>query len=150
VDVACHLEKTADRQTLVGQLAALAQEWPGVVFALNRGMPVDEYAAALGRAKIVIHLGTHPQCRSHRVFDALAAGACLLTSPLPDYGDGFEAGRHYLEWRNFGQLARLIEDRLGDGWQEIAEQGRALVMERHTWRTRAREFVDIVEREHLC
>jgi hypothetical protein len=149
-DVGIHMQWTADRRTLVGQLAELSERRPYAMSTANF-LPVDDYAAALGRDKVVVHLGTHPQCRSHRVFDALAAGCCLLTSPLPDAGDGFRPGTHYLEWRDFAELTRLIDDLLATGaWQLTAEQGRAFVLAHHTWRTRAQEFIDIVTQEHLC
>lgn len=150
VDVACHVERTPARQALVGRLAEWGQHQPYHI-ALSNGLSSADYAAALGRAKIVVHLSTHPPCRSHRVFDALAAGACLLTSPLPDTGDGFRPGTHYLEWHDFAELTHLIDDLLTTGaWQMTAEQGRAFVLERHTWRIRATELNAIMRREYRC
>ncbi len=149
VDVACHLVPTHERVALMDcvQMACARFGW-----TYSSGVfPVADYAAALGAARVVVHLGTHPQCRSHRVFDALAAGACLLTSPLPDCGDGLVPGVHYQVWQTFEDLLAQIAALLKNGaWNETARAGRSEVLARHTWRTRAAEFVRIVREEGLC
>jgi hypothetical protein len=151
VDVACHLAPTEARRELGGRLAAFGQQRP-YLMALAHSLPSGEYADALGRAKIVVHLPTHPQCRTHRVFDALAAGCCLLTAPLPCIsGDGFIPGQHYHEWHDWTELATLIDHLLvTGGWQDIAAAGRAFVLRHHTWQTRAAELAAIMRKEFKC
>ncbi len=144
VDIAYLVQPTAERRGLGNWLADFSRRH-GYSLTVGSGLPVGEYAARLGGAKVVIHLATHPNCRSHRVFDALACGACLLTSPLPRIdGDGFIPGLHYLEWRDYGELGRLLHERLEGGWQEIADAGYNFVMREHTWQKRAKQLYPIL------
>ncbi len=105
-----------------------------------------DYPRALSRAKIVVNLERNATTRAHRVFDALACGTCLLTSPEPEVsGEVREAGVHYLEWQGYEDLGAKIDRLLSTGaWQAYARQGYRLVQGYHTWGRRAQEMRAII------
>jgi len=145
-DVGYHVARTPER----GEFATELLHWvrgTGYSYAMGGGMACEEYAVKVGEAKILIHLATHPQCRSHRFFDALASGCCLLSNHVkPVREDGFQIRRHFMEWATLGELATQIEHLLRTGlWETIAQEGRQFVLENHTWKHRASEFISIVE-----
>lgn len=151
VDVAYHCASTVHAPVLHREAL---EHWvreniaPKYRTTIGARIPLLEYIQRICDAKIVIHTPTHKQCRTHRVFDALAAGCCLLTAPLPSIdGDGFIPGKHYLVWHNYAELQMLIDDMMrGDAWRAVAEAGRAFVLEHHTWATRARRLIEILEK----
>jgi hypothetical protein len=137
IDVAYHVQKTPERDE-VGKWLADFCKARGYSYA-SGWLPVREYAESMGRARVVVHYDHRPQCRSHRVFDALACGACLVTSPLPEIdGDGFKLSEHYLEWHNQDELGRLIDWSLKN--RETAMRGYHKVLTCHTWATRAKQL----------
>ena len=70
--------------------------------------PVD-YAKAMARSKIVVNWPRVPENRPHRVFDAMACGACLLTGPLPDVpGDRRIQHTDYVEVQTIDELTDMI------------------------------------------
>lgn len=144
IDVAYHVEHTPERATLHGPLVSFCRE-RGLSLTTGGGLTIDQYAVRLGSARIVVHKATHEQCRSHRFFDALASGACLLSDrvwTVPE--DGFVPGQHFSWWETPGDLFSRLEHLLTTGrWQPIALAGQAFVLARHTWRTRAAELVMI-------
>jgi hypothetical protein len=102
----------------------------------------EEYARAIGSAKIVVHMAHVKAARSWRVFDVMASQGCLLTSPLPIVsGDGITAGVHYHEYVNVDDLEPMIESLLaGNAWESAAHNGYEHVMTNHTWRKRAAQL----------
>ncbi len=100
------------------------------------------YAAAFGRTKLAVQLERTATTRAHRVFDALAAGCCLLTTPEPAVsGEERQAGRHYREWLDLPGLGEQIDWLLVSGeWQTVARAGYELVHRAHTWSVRARQL----------
>ena len=147
VDVGYYVEPTPERNELGAWLGDFCRG-KGYSFDAAHGLPAAGYAAKLGAARIVVHLSTHPQCRTHRLFDALACGACFLTFPLPMVdGDGFTEGEQYLEWRSREELGYLIKSLLDSGtWQTAAAAGHKFVMEHHTWAKRAPKLHRILSR----
>jgi glycosyltransferase involved in cell wall biosynthesis len=149
IDVAYHVGRTDERTVLHDPLVAYCRA-QGYAFTTGGGLTIDQYANRLNSARIVVHKSTHEQCRSHRFFDALASGACLLTDrvwAVPE--DGLIAGKHFIEWFNPVDMHEKITDLLATGsWNQIAQAGHGFVMARHTWRTRAAELVQIIEEQH--
>lgn len=147
VDVAYHVVATPERGALQDYLQAWLKDHPTISASFGDNLTIDQYAARLGTARIAVHKRTHPQCRSHRYFDALASGCCLLAERGQDVvEDGFIPGRHYLEWTSPTELVGQIADLLESGrWWSIAEAGRAFVLARHTWAHRAAQLVRILE-----
>jgi hypothetical protein len=131
-----------------------------------------DYAAAIGSARVVVHKAHVEKARSWRVFDVMASGGCLLSSPLPRVeGDGIEEGVHYAVYQDGEGMEEELERLLGvddgrrqstplwtidnrceglfdrRGWARMARRGYELVMERHTWKVRARELREIIHEE---
>jgi len=147
IDVAYHVARTDARRALIAPLQALCQD-RGYALTLGGKLTIYQLANRYGAARIVVHKSTFEQCRSHRFFDALAAGSCLLTDrvwAVPE--DGFISGRHFVEWKTPAGLLQTITDLLESGrWYAVAQAGQAWVLAHHTWRTRAAEFVRTTER----
>lgn len=103
------------------------------------GLP--EYAAALGQSRIVVNWPRTDRNRPHRVFDALAAGACLVTGALPDVpADRRMPGVHYIQVHEMDDLKRVVPALLKGDWQYIAGNGYKFVMREHTWAVRAQQL----------
>jgi hypothetical protein len=146
VDVGYHVARTPARAALgpvIKQHCAMMQH----SLTMGGGKTIDQYANLIGSARIVVHKATHEQCRSHRFFDALASGSCLLTERVWTVNeDQFHPGSHYAEWSDPDHLQKQITDLLQSGqWSQIAEAGRAHVIRLHTWRTRAEQLHKIIE-----
>jgi spore maturation protein CgeB len=108
-----------------------------------------EYARAMARSKIVLNWPRVPANRPHRVFDAMACGACLVTGPLPIVpGDERVEGRDYIQVEAMEDLPATIKQLLDSGeWQGIAAKGKKLVAKYHTWSIRARQLKQILDEE---
>lgn len=108
-----------------------------------------EYAKRMARSKIVLNWPRVPQNRPHRVFDAMACGACLVSGPFPTIqGDEVQAGRDYIRVEHPDEIPAVISDLLKSGqWQEIAPRGKALVAKHHTWAIRAKQLHKILSEE---
>lgn len=146
VDVAIHLGKgegTVGREARAEVAGWVAQVCAERGYRWRKGiLDLPAYAASFQSAKVVINWSRAPENRPHRVFDAMASGAAVLTGPLPLVReDERVAGAHYWTFRDRRELgiglAHLLE---GGAWQEIAAAGHRLVTERHTWATRAGEL----------
>lgn len=100
------------------------------------------YATYLNRSKVAMNLSVYPACRTHRVFDAMACGAALVTSPLPDVSEEVRTvGWHYLEFGDHDHLASLLDGLLqGGGWKDLGRSGQELVSAEHTWAVRASQL----------
>jgi len=125
--------RTAMRQTLDDICAR--HGWSYVSGAKG----LDEYALHMGQAKVVVNIPRTPINRPHRVHDAMASGAALLTAPIPWIAeDKIEPSKHY---RVIGDLERDLIDLLDNGkWQELADRGHNVNQAFHTWAHRAQEM----------
>lgn len=106
---------------------------------------VGEYARRLNRAKIVVNWPRTPYNRPHRVYDAMASRACLLTGPLPAVGgEAIASGVHYSAFENVEQLETLILFMLqNNNWMKMGEKGYQWATQQN-WATRARELRNIL------
>lgn len=150
VDVGYHVQYTDERSQLHEYLRTWAAHNTQWRVTMGGNMPMPQYVHHVNQARILVHKRTHEQCRSHRYFDALAAGCCLIADRgWSIEGDQFEPGYHYLEWADHTDLTAQIERLLDSGqWAKTANVGRAFVLANHTWAHRAAEFVDIAEQVH--
>jgi hypothetical protein len=84
-----------------------------------------------------------------RFFEAAGAGAVLVTDPIVDNGveELFEEGEHYVVYRDEASLLRVIRDLLADTARcsKMGESARRRVLERHTYRHRARSILKVLE-----
>lgn len=80
-----------------------------------------------------------------RVFEALACGCPLVTSPWQDEEGLFKAGRDFLVASNGREMTALLLDLLdSETWRrQLAECGRATILERHTCAHRAQQLEEI-------
>lgn len=109
-------------------------------------LPLIEYAQSMNRAKIVVNVPRTWQNRPHRVFDAMACRAALLTAPIPEVSDEFrEPGIHYETFVAENTLEAALDFMLSDGsWQPVAEAGYELVQKSYTWAVRAKELRELI------
>jgi len=146
VNVGYHVVHTDGRAALTNPIR---QHCRMMGYSLTDGgnFTIDQYANFIGSAQIVVHKSTREQCRSHRFFDALASGACLLTDRVwAVQEDRFLPGTHFVEWTNVNHLQSRITELLESGqWEVIANAGREHVLRFHTWRTRAEQLKGIIE-----
>lgn len=113
-------------------------------------LPLPEYARAMACSKIVVNWPRTPANRPHRVFDAMACGACLVTGPFPQRipGDEMVEGRDYVEVKRTEDLPMICEWLLESGkWQEFGKWGKRLIAKYHTWSIRARQLRVILQEE---
>lgn len=111
-------------------------------------VPLGDYARNMNRAKVVVNIPRTPNNRPHRVFDAMASGAALVTLKLPDVsGECRKTGQHYLEVapEDIAEKAAILVE--NGTWQLLALEGRKLVEQRHTWAARARELREMIKSE---
>ena len=83
-----------------------------------------------------------------RVFEVMACGCFLLTSHIKDNGfeDLFIDRKHLVVYRNEKEMIELADYYLshGDERQAIAQEGHALVMDRHTFYHRAQTMFNYI------
>lgn len=138
VDVDFQCGGSPERSYLRNKLSDLCAEHHLVYKSGVR--PLPEYAETMSRSKIVVVRPRTETNRPHRIYDAMACGAAVASYPFPHLpGD-------YLEWEtNFFDLpSRSIEtipELIATGqWNQVAENGRKMVLRYHTWTTRAAEL----------
>ena len=108
-------------------------------------MGLLDYAGNMGKSRVIVNWPRTPINRPHRVFDAMACGACLVTGKLPDVtGDYTMPGLHYVDYEDKREIEMVLPALLNGGWQDIAAKGYELVMLRHTWAIRAKELRNIL------
>jgi hypothetical protein len=142
-----------ERNELRAQLDGICKELGLSYESGVLGLP--QYAAALGRAKVVINLPRTPINRPHRVFDAMAAGACLLTAPIPWIEEdllGIGFNKTHIVFENINQLPEILELLLKGlnfkgWWYDTMLSGSALVEFNHTWSIRAQQLRQILNEE---
>lgn len=109
-----------------------------------------EMASIYSRARVGFNYAIG-QDVNMRVFEVMAAGAPLITNAVPHDAFarlGFEDGRHLVLYHRPGELFERIDALLRDAptRERIARAGHALVLERHTYRHRMQQLVDIITR----
>jgi len=112
-------------------------------------LPLYDYAVNMGVSKVIVNVPRTVINRPHRVFDAMACKACLLTQVIPYVdGDNVRARFHYEQFSAKHEvepaLARLIE---GGEWEHLASAGYNAVMSMHTWKVRAQQLREILHEE---
>lgn len=147
IDVSFHCAGNGQpERKQVRQLLSDYCQASGLVFQSGI-LALPEYARAMARGKIVVNWPRVPGNRPHRVLDAMACGACLVTGPIPD-GDERVPGRDFLQVNRIDDLISAIEYLLNSGdWQQIAGKGKKLIAKYHTWTIRARQLRAILKEE---
>ncbi len=111
------------------------------------GLP--DYAESMGKSRIVVNLPRTDTNRPHRVFDSMAAGACVVTGRLPHIEEDMRIpGYHYVPFDNIEEIPDILTNLLTDNnWKAIAKNGRDLVTLLHTWRKRSGHLRFMLESE---
>lgn len=125
-------------------------------FTANRGysfrrerLSVAEYAASLGSARVVVNLPQVPINRPHRVYDAMASGAALVTGTLPKVsGENLRRDYEYVDFATHERCCEAVDGMLFSGaWEPVAQRGYDWVMAGHTWAHRAAELRAMLHKE---
>lgn len=114
-------------------------------------LPNLQAPAVYAASRLTLHIPRSPYCDglggipTIRVFEALACGCPLLTSPWQDEEGLFKAGRDFLVASNGREMTALLLDLLdSERWRrQLAERGRATILERHTCAHRAQQLEEI-------
>jgi len=113
---------------------------------------LQTYANHFARAKVVVNWSRTPRNRPHRVLDATASGACLVSSPIPTMTEAPIASQIVVrnDWNAMiyetpEELPAKLDEAFEPGfnmpyWELIARQGHEDTMAMHTWAIRAQEL----------
>jgi Glycosyl transferases group 1 len=128
-------------------LPLLAQEFRMNEWAKHYLEP--EIAEVYLHSKIVVNISRddYPQDANPRVFEAMAAGALLLTSlPSNLTALGFVEGQHFIGYRDEAEIIPALRRFLADeaARERIADAGRELVLTRHTYDARVKSLLDFL------
>lgn len=118
--------------------------------AFARRFSLEEMAKVYCRSKVVVNIGRDdfPQDANLRTFEAMAAGALLITSlPSELTQIGFEEGVHFIGYREVQEIKPLVCRYLGEdsGRRHIADAARAKVLREHTYDQRVESLLEKVE-----
>jgi spore maturation protein CgeB len=114
-------------------------------------LPNHHVPKAFARARLTLHIPRSPYVQALpgiptiRVFEALACGIPLLCSPWADIECLFRSGKDFLLAHNGEELRKLLLDVLNDRTlaEELAINGLATILERHTCAHRVDELLAI-------
>jgi len=112
--------------------------------------PAAELTAIYRQSKMVVNIGRddRPQDANVRTFEAMAAGALLITSlPSELTAIGFQDGVHFVGYRSEAEITGLVPRYLADDTarRKIAEAGRELVLREHTYDRRIHTFLELMK-----
>jgi len=116
-------------------------------------LPNHRVPEVFGRYRLTVHVPRRhytqqlPGIPTIRVFEALAAGIPLSSSPWCDVEGLFQPGLDYLVARDGHEMERQLSRVLRDAElrQALSEHGRRTILERHTCAHRARELLAITD-----
>jgi hypothetical protein len=116
---------------------------------LARRYSLEEMARVYRQSRIVVNIGRddYPQDANLRTFEAMAAGALLITALPTELTDiGFADGTHFLGYREAKDIALLVRSYLGDepARKRIAEAGREKVLCEHTYEVRVKKWLELI------
>jgi hypothetical protein len=116
-----------------------------------------ELTSIYRQSKIVVNIGRddYPQDANVRTFEAMAAGALLITAlPTELSAIGFQDGVHFVGYRSETEITGIVRTYLADeaARRRIAASGRELVLREHTYDRRIEAFLSLIEvaREKRC
>jgi len=110
----------------------------------------EEMARIYRQSKIVVNIARDdfPQDANLRTFEAMAAGAFLLTSLPTELAQiGFEDGVHYVGFRKEAEIVPLVRKYLLEesARRQIAEAARDKVLHEHSYDRRVEAILELVK-----
>lgn len=108
------------------------------------------YAEHMARSKVVVVVPRVDGNRPHRILDAMASGACVITGKIPMSDEKWCIGDDLLmSYDNEGIIYRLdhafTDDEYDMYWLGIAPYGHKLIQETHTWSVRSKELRQMID-----
>jgi Glycosyl transferases group 1 len=129
-------------------LAAIRKEFPNVF--MDTASPQD-MGRIYAQAKLVFNKSVNNDVNM-RYFEAMGAGAVLLTDPALNNGvdELFHVGEHYLEYRDELTVLALIRSLLQDPerCQRVSYAARLHVLAHHTYQHRAEQLLETMRQSH--
>jgi Glycosyl transferases group 1 len=118
----------------------------------SRRYSKTETAEVYRASKIVVNVsrGDFPQEANMRCYEAMAAGALLITGMPTELTEwGFREGEHFVGWRSEAEISELVGHYLEQGQQRaaIARAGQELTLSNFTFQ-KCRDKMAAVLREH--
>ncbi len=151
IDVSFHCASSKVGDGTRSKIRQALSDWAATTdYVYTSGaMGLEEYADAMGKSRIVVNWPRVPINRPHRVFDAMASGACLVTGILPEVSEeDKQAGVHYIEVEKWEDVPATCQQLLETGdWEKYAKAGYELMKAKYTWAIRAKELREIIRQE---
>jgi hypothetical protein len=115
-----------------------------------RRYTAGEMAAIYRQSKIVVNVGRddYPQDANTRTFEAMAAGAMLITvEPSELSGIGFQEGVHFIGYRKATEINPLVEKYLEDepARRKITHAARERVLREHVYEQRVNTLLRLID-----
>ncbi len=109
----------------------------------------EETAHVFQHSKVVVNVSRddYPNDANMRVFEAMAAGALLITRIPTELSElGFREGEHFVGYRKEADLEGLVSEHLArrEDRLKLAERGREFVQRAHTYEHRAQGILETV------
>lgn len=132
----------------VFNLIVYGNGWP---FKTRQRVPRHIYARVLRAAHINLgmnHYGNVVRYYDRRLFECMGSGRLHITHYIPGMEKDFENGKHLVWFRTIPEGLNLIQKYLKypAAREQIAANGRKLVLEQHSFEVRALQLKEILER----
>lgn len=125
----------------------ISESFPNHLF-VSSATPV-EMGGIYAQSKIVFNKSVNNDLNM-RYFEALGAGACLVTDPIIDNGvdDIFKRGEDFFEYEDDKSLLKVIEKLLTNPllMDQVSERVRRKILENHTYDHRAVQILEATKR----
>ena len=120
---------------------------------INRHYSPEEMSMVYRQSQIVVNLSRDDflQDANLRCFEAMASGALLVTPSPTELSElGFVEGIHYVAYRSDGELESVVRFHIAHEAERkaIANAGRELVLQKHTYDYRAQTILDILAHDN--
>ncbi len=124
--------------------AAQNADFSGRIEIENRWTPPEETAALLGGQVALVPLSHRINAIAPRVWDSIAAGACVIAESVPLLGSHLEPGREIFAVGSGAEAARIAAELIADPSRAraVIAAGRERVRREHTLAARCRVLLD--------
>lgn len=117
---------------------------------IERYYTPEEMALVYQQSKIVVNLSRDDYLKDAnlRCFEAMAGGALLVTPEPTELSDlGFISGEHYVSFKQESELYEKVSFYIENDAErkKIARSGQALVMREHTYTSRVKTILNLLE-----